>query len=129
MVKVNGTSFSIQSLFPLLPSFDMCTLPGPFTLSPFVYFGASSLLCVCVFDLFPVLVDCPLLLGVDPVLSCPVLCSALLSACEWSSVRARPPCWPQCGSRRGSLRCSAELWRRSGGLVPAPCPAPSPTCR
>lgn len=57
-------------------------------------------------------------------LSCP-----LLSACEWSSVRVRPPCWPRCGSRRGSLRCWAELWRRSGGRVPAPCPAPSPTCR
>lgn len=40
-----------------------------------------------------------LLLCADPVLS-----SALLSACEWSSVRAPPPCWPRCGSRKGSLR-------------------------
>lgn len=40
---------------------------------------------VCVFNLLLVLVDCPLLLGVDPVLSCALLCSQRVNGavCEY----------------------------------------------
>lgn len=41
-----------------------------------VYLGNSAFVCLS-FDELPVLVEPPLLSGVDPVLSCPVLCSAL----------------------------------------------------